>query len=127
MANTTPAFTTLINNFRSAQGQGALVQDAALTRAAQLHAQDMVARGYFSHEAQNGPNGRTFKQRAVAAGCAMNSGAENIAQGQRTEAEVMNAWANSAGHRRNMLGRSYTRYGLGRAGDNWVLVLSSGC
>jgi uncharacterized protein YkwD len=37
--------------------------------------------------------------------------AENIAMGQRTTAEAVNAWMNSPGHRANMLG-SYRRLGV---------------
>jgi len=125
--NTTPVFTELINDFRSIEGLGGLTQEMSLTHAAQAHADDMLARDYFSHEAPNGPNGRTFNQRAIAAGCVMRAGAENIAIGQQTEAEVLNAWANSRGHRRNMLGSTFTLYGLGRAGTIWVLKLAADC
>ena len=98
-----------------------------LTRAAQAHAEDMAARGYFSHQSPGGPNGDDLGDRARAAGCSFRSVAENIAQGQRSEAEVLTGWANSPGHRRNMLNGRMTDYGLGRAGDIWVLKLSSGC
>lgn len=123
----TSDFTTRLNSFRAGQGRGTVQQNAILTRAAQAHAEDMAARGYFSHDSPGGPNGDTFMQRSAAAGCAIRSGAENIANGQRSEAEVFDSWENSAGHRRNMLGRGYTDYGLGRAGNVWVLKFSSGC
>ena len=38
---------------------------------------------------------------------------ENIAMGQRTPHEVMVAWMNSAGHRRNILDPSFTHLGVG--------------
>lgn len=120
-------FTAELNAFRARQGLGPLQANPALTRAAQAHAEDMAGRGYFSHHAPNGPNGRSFVQRAHAGGCAMRSGAENIASGQRSQAEVLTDWQNSRGHRRNMLGRSYTQYGLGRAGNIWVLKLATSC
>jgi len=123
----TASFTAMLNGFRADEGRGPVQQSAALTRAAEAHAADMVARGYFSHRSENGPNGETFVQRSRAAGCGMRAGAENIATGQRTEAEVLTAWANSAGHRRNMLGASYTEYGIGRVGDIWVLKLATSC
>lgn len=126
-AQSTPGFTTRINGFRADNGVAGLRQNAALTRAAQAHADDMVARGYFSHSSQGGPNGATLIARARSAGCNARAIAENIAQGQQSEAEVLTGWANSPGHRRNMLNRSMTDYGLGRAGDIWVLKLSSGC
>lgn len=120
-------FTAALSAFRASQGRSAIRQNAILTRAAQAHAEDMARRNFFSHASPGGPNGDNLRQRAASAGCAMRSGAENIATGQRSEAEVLDAWANSPGHRSNMLGRSYTDYGLGRAGNIWVLKLSSGC
>ncbi|PJI84992.1 Cysteine-rich secretory protein family protein [Yoonia maricola] len=120
-------FTADINAFRASQGRGQLQPNAALTRAAQAHAEDMARRGYFSHTSVGGPNGDNFQARARSAGCAMRTGAENIATGQRSEAGVFETWENSAGHRRNMLGRSYTQYGLGRSGNIWVLKLSAQC
>jgi uncharacterized protein YkwD len=120
-------FTADINAFRAQQGMGPLQPNAVLQRAAQAHAEDMASRGYFSHEARGGPNGRTFAQRARSAGCALRGGAENIATGQRSEREVFVAWQNSSGHRRNMLGRSYTQYGLGRSGNIWVLKMAQSC
>ena len=126
-AQSTASFTTRINGFRAENGFAGLRQNAALTSAAQAHAEDMVARGYFSHSSQGGPNGATLIARARSAGCNARAIAENIAQGQQSEAEILTGWANSPGHRRNMLNRSMTDYGLGRAGDIWVLKLSSGC
>lgn len=116
-----------LNAFRAEQGLGRLRANASLTRAAQAHAADMAQRGYFAHEAPDGPNGRTFGDRARNGGCVMRSGAENLANGQRSEAEVVAAWANSPGHRRNMMVADYKLYGLGRADNYWVLLLAGGC
>jgi uncharacterized protein YkwD len=38
--------------------------------------------------------------------------AENIAMGQRSPTDVLNAWMNSSGHRANILNASYTRIGV---------------
>ncbi|MEX2112599.1 MAG: CAP domain-containing protein [Pirellulales bacterium] len=38
--------------------------------------------------------------------------AENIAMGQNSSAEVINAWMNSSGHRANILNPGYTRIGV---------------
>ena len=84
-------FTTDLNAFRSSQGLSPLRPNAALTRAAQAHAEDMARRGYFSHRSVGGPNGTTFSERARAGGCALRSGAENIASGQRSEAAALEA------------------------------------
>jgi len=40
---------------------------------------------------------------------------ENIASGQRSETEVVQAWMDSSGHRRNILSPRYTRMGHGMA------------
>jgi len=120
-------FDATYNAFRRAQGLGPMRENAALSQAAQAHAQDMNARGYFSHTSRDGPNGETLVQRAASGGCTVRAGAENIAQGQRSEKAVFDAWRNSAGHRRNLEGRGYTVYGLGRSGDYWVMKLASAC
>lgn len=117
------SFVGLINAERTTSGLGLLVENAQLSTAAQAHAADMVAQGYFSH---TGQNGSTFSQRAQATGYAC-AAAENIAAGQQSEANVMAGWMNSAGHRRNILLRDATQFGLGRAGNTWVLMLGRGC
>lgn len=114
---------TLLNSQRAAQGLGPLSEDANLSRAARAHAQDMVTQGYFSHVGQNGSS---FVQRAQASGYACVA-AENIAQGQRSEAEVMTGWMNSTGHRRNILLRDATEFGIGLVNNMWVLMLGRGC
>lgn len=123
----TASFTSEINGFRADNGVGPLRQSSFLTRAAQAHAEDMVARGYFSHRSEGGPNGTTLMARARSAGCSPRAVAENIARGQQSEGAVLTSWAGSPGHRRNMLNTRMTEYGLGRAGDIWVLKLGSGC
>ena len=120
-------FSGLLNNFRASQGKGSVRRVATLDRAATAHARDMTNRGYFSHDSPGGPNGDDFVARSRAAGCQMTAGAENIANGQQSEAEVIEAWKNSTGHRRNMLVSNYTQFGLGRVGENWVLLLSRSC
>ncbi|WP_425101836.1 CAP domain-containing protein [Tropicibacter sp. S64] len=127
VAQPNTSFTKQINAFRAGQGRGPLRQSAALTRAAQAHAEDMTKRGYFSHVAQGGPNGRTLSARAKSAGCGARALAENIAEGQRDQTTVLNGWAKSPSHRGNMLNPRMTEYGLGHAGKTWVLMLSSGC
>ncbi len=120
-------FSGLLNNFRASQGEGTVVRVASLDRAALAHARDMAARGFFSHDSPGGPNGDTFVERARAGGCFMLAGAENIADGQQSEAEVIEAWKGSPGHRRNMLVSDYTQFGLGQSGGKWVLLLARSC
>lgn len=118
------AFGAALNDFRARQGLGPVVADAELTAAAEAHAKDMVAGVYFSHK---GRDGSDSGDRARRAGCSWRAAAENIAWGQTSEGQVLQGWADSSGHRRNMLGRSYTRYGLGRAGTTWVLMFADRC
>lgn len=120
-------FHQALNSFRTGQGLAPLTPSPALTRAAKAHAADMERRGYFSHSSPGGPDGATLRARAASAGCDMGAGAENIAQGQTSEAQVFAAWQNSAGHRANHIGAAYRLYGLGRVGDTWVLKLASAC
>jgi uncharacterized protein YkwD len=99
----------LVNQQRASNGCGALRDDSKLTLAAREHSADMANQGYFDH---NSPNGATPWDRIKAAGYADPS-AENIAAGQATPADVMNAWMNSEGHRANILNCSSKAIGIG--------------
>lgn len=123
----TQGFGGAMNDLRASRGLPGLGQDPRLMQAAQAHADHMTQAGYFSHQSPGGPNGATMAQRIRAAGCGAGTMAENIAQGQRSEAEVLAAWTASQGHLTNMLGPRYRSYGLGRSGDIWVLKLADGC
>ncbi len=117
-------FDAAYNTYRAQQGLSQMRPDPTLARAARAHAQDMERGGFFSHTS---PNGDSFQDPAQDAGCNLRAGAENIAQGQRSEIEVLNAWANSPGHRENLEGAAYRLYGLGRSGNTWVMKLAASC
>ncbi|SBW18993.1 hypothetical protein FDG2_0913 [Candidatus Protofrankia californiensis] len=102
----------LTNAERAKAGCGALTADPRLTTAAQTHSADMSAHNYFSHNSQDG---RTPFQRMAKAGYEFSMAAENIAAGQRTPAEVVRGWMNSAGHRENILNCSLKQIGVGYA------------
>lgn len=89
-----------------------------LTLAAQKHATDMAEKDYFSHESEDG---RSWIQRIKAEGF-QHPGGENIAYGQQTAREVVDAWMDSPGHRRNILDPEFRYIGIGfsRDGDYWV-------
>ena len=123
----TSGFGGALNELRGSQGLSGLGEDAQLTRAAQAHADHMTQAGYFSHQSPGGPNGNNMAARIRSAGCRAGAMGENIARGQRSEAEVLAAWAASPGHRTNMLGPRYRSFGLGRSGNIWVLTLADGC
>lgn len=112
-----------VNAFRAGEGEAPLRRNAKADAAASAHARDMARQGFFGHK---GSNGSSVGGRLKAAGCRFTGAAENIAKGQRSDAEVVAAWAASPGHRRNMLA-PYDQYGAARIGDTWVLVLASGC
>ena len=99
----------LVNASRAAEGHGPLSCDLGLTRAAQLHAEDMCNQNYFSHTSLDG---RRFSDRIRAQG---NYGtiAENIAAGRPTPEGVHDQWMNSSGHRRNIMNPVYRRMGVG--------------
>lgn len=46
-------------------------------------------------------------------GISYRAAAENIAKGQKTPKEIVNAWMNSAGHRANILNGNLTYIGVG--------------
>ena len=55
-------------------------------------------------------------------GISYRTAGENIAMGQRTPEEVVNAWMNSEGHRANILNASFTQIGMGYVaeGNYWT-------
>ena len=106
----------LANQERAASGcDRALVVDDRLAEAAQGHSTDMSDRDYFSHTS---PEGETFADRIIEAGYP-SPAAENIARGQRSAEQVMEAWMNSDGHRRNILNCEYVAIGVGLDTDGW--------
>lgn len=44
--------------------------------------------------------------------------AENIAYGQNTEQQVMDAWLNSYGHKKNIMNKKFTHIGVGFSYNN---------
>jgi len=115
-----------INAFRAQEGRGPLVASDALSRAAAAHARDMARKGVFSHA---GSDGSDIGDRARRAGYRFCFIAENIAKGQRDVQAVLNGWAGSSGHRKNMLAREAQAVALVEApGRIWVMVLGrDGC
>ncbi|MEU5695482.1 CAP domain-containing protein [Actinosynnema sp. NPDC020468] len=105
----------LVNEAREAAGCPAVRVDDRLTTAAQGHSADMAARGYFSHDT---PEGKDFAARVTDAGYPSPAG-ENIARGQRSAEDVMSAWMNSDGHRRNILNCSFAAIGVGLDTRGW--------
>lgn len=115
-----------MNDLRARNGAGRLVFDDALTRAADLRAKEIVE--YFSHTR---PNGRDCFSVLKEFNIKYNTCAENIAYGTGVDGEeVFNMWDNSPGHHRNMIGRKFTRVGIGFYSDGennyWVQLFADG-
>lgn len=101
---------TLVNQERANAGLAPLQLDTQAERAGLCHSEDMFGRNYFSHTT---PEGWSPSTRLTMTGASGFSGVgENIALGQTTAQEVMNAWMSSAGHRANILG-NFTHVGIG--------------
>ncbi|MEV0566171.1 CAP domain-containing protein [Dactylosporangium sp. NPDC050588] len=102
----------IVNAERAKAGCKPLAYNAKLATAARKHSQDMAANDYFSHTSQDGTS---FATRITNAGYKWSGAAENIAKGQKTPADVMNAWMNSSGHRANILNCGLKDLGVGLA------------
>lgn len=111
----------LVNRERSQAGLAPLRMSDALSAMATDKAQDMVDNNYFDH--QSPTYGSPF-QMMDSYGIRYQTAGENIAKGQRTPTEVMNAWMNSEGHRANILNGSFTEIGIGYYNGGWVQVFT---
>lgn len=99
-----------VNEVRRKAGAPALRMNGDLQEAAQAHAQDMLARGFFAHK---NPSGTTVRERSTKAGYDWRTIGENIAEGQKSVDEVVTTWMNSPGHRANILNPAFRELGAG--------------
>ncbi len=106
--------TELVNAERAKAGLPALTLDAAASQAAQVRAAEI--RTSFSHTR---PNGKNCFTALAEAGVEYRAAGENIASGQRTPEEVVAAWMNSEGHRKNILSSQFTGIGVGYLEGNY--------
>ncbi|MGE7882288.1 CAP domain-containing protein [Bacillus sp. NPDC094077] len=109
----------LTNAERAKQGLPALKIDTELSKVARIKSEDMQKNNYFDH---NSPTYGSPFDMMKKFGISYTSAGENIAQGQRTPEEVVQAWMNSAGHRANILNNSFTHIGVGyvESGNYWT-------
>ena len=114
----------LVNKERTQRGLKALTYDWQLSRVARYKSQDMSDNNYFSHTSPT--YGSPFEMMKKF-GISYRSAGENIAKGQRTPEEVVNAWMNSSGHRANILSTSFTKIGVGYVskGKYWTQMFIS--
>lgn len=108
---------TLVNKERAKAGLKPLTVNANLANVALVKAQDMKNNNYFSH---NSPTYGSPFDMMKSFGISYRYAGENIAMGQRTPQEVMNAWMNSSGHRANILSANFTQIGVAYYNGYWV-------
>ncbi|MFT4415839.1 CAP domain-containing protein [Fredinandcohnia humi] len=107
---------TLTNNERAKYGLAPLQVDEKLSEVARTKSADMKQNGYFSHTSPT--YGSPFNMMKTF-GIQYRAAGENIAKGQRSPEEVVNAWMNSEGHRKNILSSSFTHIGVGHVEGNY--------
>jgi uncharacterized protein YkwD len=109
----------LLNRRRSAHGLPRLRAHRSLSDAATKFARQMVAQRFFDHVS---PAGTTVAARVKRTNYLKHTRSwalgENIAWGSggaATPAQIVGAWMRSAGHRANILNRSFREVGIGIA------------
>lgn len=103
---------SLTNVQRTDVGDGTLTENAELDAAAQAKANDMAAKGYFSHV---GPDGKEPWAWISEAGYDYHYAGENLAVRFDNSSDVVNAWMASPTHKANIVKPVYTEIGVGVA------------
>ena len=98
----------LVNAERAKEGLSPLTIDTNVQAAAMVRAKECEQ--LFSHTR---PDGSSFVTALKEQNVSYKGAGENIAWGQRSPEEVMNAWMNSSGHRANIMNSSFTTIGVG--------------
>ena len=112
---------TLVNEARAAKRRCGSESFAAtkplnlnsvLSKAAQLHAEDMARHQLMQHE---GSDGSSPAQRVTRQGYRWKAVGENVAAGAGTAAEVVDGWLHSPGHCANIMNPMFTEMGIAYA------------
>ncbi|MFC4404264.1 SafA/ExsA family spore coat assembly protein [Gracilibacillus xinjiangensis] len=114
----------LTNEERAKNGLPPLRPNWQLSRVARYKSEDMNTNHYFSH--QSPTYGSPFNMMQDF-GISYRAAAENIAKGQQTPYQVVQAWMNSSGHRKNILNGNFTHIGVGYDpdGNYWTQMFIS--
>lgn len=109
----------LTNQARVENGLDPLVMSTSLMQSAQFKTDDMAATRILSHDSPTYGGMQNILNRF---NISYSYAGENIAVGQRSPEEVVNAWMNSPGHRANILNSHYTHIGVGysSSGNYWT-------
>lgn len=107
----------LTNAEREKEGLPALSTMTKLDKAAQIRADELKEK--YSHDRPDGTSCFTVLDDVNING--YSAVGENIALGQRSPEQVVQAWMNSDGHRRNIMNVQFEKIGVGYADNNgWV-------
>ena len=115
----------LVNSERQASGIPPLQTNWEVTRLARYKSEEMKRHGLFDHESfVYGNPAQTLDYFHVP----YSAIGANIAMGQETAHEVMEAWLCSPGHQANLVNQSFTSAGVGLSLDEdgipyWTLIL----
>lgn len=114
----------LVNAERAKEGLPALEMQTDITAAANVRAREIKQK--FSHTR---PDGSSFSSVLKEQGVSFRGSGENIAWGQKSPEQVMNAWMNSDGHRANILNKNFKNIGVGYYQDEqgvnyWVQLFT---
>jgi uncharacterized protein YkwD len=101
----------MVNAFRRKHGKGELKVNVKFCLSAQKHSEHESDLGKMSHDG--------FSQRAKESG----ANRENVAMGQNTIEEAVQAWFESEGHRKNIL-EAQREIGVGHDGKHWTMLLA---
>jgi uncharacterized protein YkwD len=100
------------NEYRVTNLEKELIVSDVLTQAAQMKANDMAAKGYFSHR---GPLGEEPWSWFNKVGYKYDYAGENLAVDFTESADVTTGWINSATHKANLLNEHFTEIGIATA------------
>ncbi|MFA9377837.1 MAG: CAP domain-containing protein [Lachnotalea sp.] len=114
----------LVNVERAKEGLTALTIDQNVVNAAMVRANEIQTK--FEHVR---PNGSPFVTALKENGVSYRGAGENIAWGQNTPKEVVNAWMNSPGHRANIMNPNFVHIGVGNLQNSagtqyWVQIFT---
>lgn len=109
-----------VNSIRQSNKLSRLEWNKNLEMAATKHTEWMNKNKKLSHE---GEGGSRLSDRLDKVGYKYAYAAENIACGQTSVSQLMNAWMNShEGHKENILNNSMNEVGAAKVGNYWTMV-----
>lgn len=108
----TSVLVDMTENARTQNNVDRLILNPKLEQAAQMKADDMASKSYFSHTT---PDGKRFTYFLDQSDYQYKNAGENLAITSFDSSDVMNAWMNSPTHKANIIKNSYKEFGIGVA------------